>query len=456
MLLVLEDGFWRFDKPLQARAENQKVFEALQKLAETEIREFVSDDRKDLAPYGLAAPSGSIQLFFQPEGEPITTIEIGSPAPDPETAAGTAENPANVSGSAPQPDQEPEELVFVSQPERDAVYTMPAAVAQLLSTAPNDLRDRSLLGFPAEVVNRILIRRPGQDEPVILELQPAGWFVKTGPEELTPAHQAGVRNLLKTLAETRVREFLSEVVTDADRYGLAEPAYELELQTSPERLEALRHQLAQQARRQGALPPGTQLGGVIQAERLPNEVHLAFSAREEPETGINALLRQKGNIVRIDAGILDQLYTQPFQWRSLVLFTLRPERLQRLEFQRRGAEEVSFQRGDDGIWQSPPGAISVNPDYVEAAADVLSKLRALDWVAPDQKSPEETYGFQNPTLTVRFTISGEDAPRELVIGQLVPQRGGYFASISGLDPVFLVSLPDFEVLTAPLELAAQQ
>src|SRR6266513_1330448 len=63
------------DKPLRARADDEKVGDLIAQVTTARIQQFVTDDHGDLRPYGLAEPRGAITLFSQ-DGKKDQKVEI--------------------------------------------------------------------------------------------------------------------------------------------------------------------------------------------------------------------------------------------------------------------------------------------------------------------------------------------------------------------------------------------
>src|SRR6266403_5459027 len=74
--LEKKDTRWEILKPLRARADDEKGNDLLSQATSARIGQFVTDDRGDLRPYGLAEPRGSITLFDQ-EQKKDQKVEIG-------------------------------------------------------------------------------------------------------------------------------------------------------------------------------------------------------------------------------------------------------------------------------------------------------------------------------------------------------------------------------------------
>src|SRR5205814_3243227 len=90
MELQKKGDHWEILKPLRARGDDQKISDLIGQVTTARIQQFVTDDRGDLHPYGLAEPHGSLTLFAQDDksagrtdssrGEQGKILQIGGPA----------------------------------------------------------------------------------------------------------------------------------------------------------------------------------------------------------------------------------------------------------------------------------------------------------------------------------------------------------------------------------------
>src|ERR1700704_5052827 len=131
---------WEIVKPLRARADDQKINDLLAQITTAQIQQFVAEDRGDLRPYGLAEPRGSITLFAI-DDKTGQTLQIGGPV-----AAGEKEK----------------EQVHVRFTARNAVYTLPKKIEEILALKPADLRDRHLVRIDTNILDRITIEAAGK------------------------------------------------------------------------------------------------------------------------------------------------------------------------------------------------------------------------------------------------------------------------------------------------------
>src|SRR5213596_2498819 len=129
MDLQKKGDHWEIVKPLRARADDQKTNDLIAQITTARIQQFVADDHGDLHPYGLAEPRGAITLFTQ-EDKQGQLLQIGS-----------------------MPEKEKDQT-YVRFASRGFVYTVPKKIDEILSTKPDDLRDRHLVRFDTNVLDR--------------------------------------------------------------------------------------------------------------------------------------------------------------------------------------------------------------------------------------------------------------------------------------------------------------
>ena len=79
----------------------------------------------------------------------------------------------------------------------------------------------------------------------------------------------------------------------------------------------------------------------------------------------------------------------------------------------------------------------ISPSSVNAAADNLASIYATRIMAKDQ-SQKELYGLNKPTVVVNvFVREGDDYT--LTVGDMAPDKSGYYASVTGKPEIYLIS-----------------
>ena len=193
--LAIQDGKWRITAPVALRADESATSQVLFKARDLRARDFVAEDAKRLAAYGLDKPQIRLSVWEKGAKEPKTLLL--APAREKDRAYATT-------------------LGSVSA----GVTAVDATALQDLARGVTDLRDRSLAEpFDTKDVTRVTIQRPS----VTLTLDRTG----TGEEDWQLAapkkgktRGGRVSELLWTLRNLTWKDLVAEQGWDPARYGL--------------------------------------------------------------------------------------------------------------------------------------------------------------------------------------------------------------------------------------------
>src|SRR5256886_11905850 len=176
MELQKQGDHWQIVKPLRARADDQKVNDLIAQITTSRIAQFVADDAADLHPYGLTEPRGTVTIFTadDKQGQSLQIADM--------------------------PEKEKDQ-VYVRFAPRKFVYTLPNKIETILSTRPNDLRDRYLVRFDQNQLDRITIDAPGTTQTV-LGRKDQNWTIVNRNNRAANAAEA--RRLIDLLAGEQV------------------------------------------------------------------------------------------------------------------------------------------------------------------------------------------------------------------------------------------------------------
>src|SRR6266516_2295771 len=192
--LQKQGDHWQIVKPLRARADDQKVNDLIAQIKTSRIAQFVADDAGDLHPYGLTELRGTVTIFTA-DNKQGQILQIGGA-----------------------PEKQKDE-VYVRFAPRKFVYTLPNKIETILSTRPNDLRDRHLVRFDQNQLDRITIDVPGKTKTVLAR-KDQNWKIVNRNNRLANAAEA--RRLIDLLAGEQVTNFVADVASDLPKYGHAQ------------------------------------------------------------------------------------------------------------------------------------------------------------------------------------------------------------------------------------------
>ena len=390
MELQKNGDHWEIVKPLRARADDQKVGDLFAQVTTARIEKFVADDRGDLRPYGLAEPRGSITLFTQ-EDKQGQVLQIGSV-----------------------PEKEKEQ-VYVRFAARNAVYTLPKKIEEALNTKPNDLRDRHLVRFETNVLDRITIEPAGK-EKIVLARKNENWTIVSRNNQSANADE--VNRLIETLKNEQVTKFVADVASELGKYGLDKPSLQVTLSSFASENTA--------ETKAGEQPFALLTFGKIEGE------------------DVYARLGDEPFVVAVKRNMLDKIPIDLLQWQDLAIFHFKPEQIHRLSVVT--TREESVVRGAKGEWSWAKGTGPINQAAVEAMVKTLASLHANRWIG----ATIPAHGFEKPQMAITFTTSPDDKNLHKVLIGGPSGDGMWFAKTDEREGTFVLSNADFNVLRTPL------
>jgi hypothetical protein len=380
---------WSLTKPLKARGDDTKIRDIISQASAAHIESFVADSA-NLAAFGLDQPRGTVSLFVEGRDKP-SLLQIG----------------ANLK------EEKEKDKIYAKLSTREAVVVLPKTIEALLATKPNDLREKNLVRFEPDIVDRVAIEAAGK-EKVVLARKGESW-VRLGEKE-TPINAATATRLLNDMKNQLVSEFVSDVATELEKYGLDQPSVKVTLSSySSENT------------------PETKAG-----ER--QIVTIIFGKTEG--VSVYAKLDDEPFIVSVPTQTVTSIPTDPLQWQDETIYTLKPEEITSLEVTKGDQPTFSIEREKDK-WKLAKGDGTLNQVAVQSLVNTLATLRAVRWIGA--ANPED--GFEKPAVIVIFKTSGNIGGK-LTLGALVDD--GWRAAAEGLTGTFAVSKPDAEALMLAL------
>src|SRR3954467_10490142 len=300
MELEKKADHWEIVKPLRARGDDQKINDLLAQITTAQIQQFVAEDRGDPRPYGLAEPRGSVTLFSV-DDKTGQTLQIGGV-----------------------PEKEKEQ-VYVRFTTRNAVYTLPKKIEEILALKPADLRDRHLVRIDTNILDRITIETPGKSKTVLAR-KDENWTIANKNNQ--PANGGEVTRMLDLLKVEQVTKFVEDVASDLPKYGLDKP--QLQVTFSSFSSENTPESTA------GEHPFATIAFGKVDGDN------------------VYARLGEEPFIVAVRRSLLDNIFADPIQWQELAIFRFKPDDVHKLTVTT--DREFALVRNDKKEWTSAKGS----------------------------------------------------------------------------------------------------
>lgn len=310
----------------QARADNAKVEALLKKTQALQVVKFETDDpQANLESFGLQTPE--MDLTFASGTNLLAVLQVGK-------------NPTNDSTN-----------VFVKLQNQHSIFLVAQeALAEWRSSQTNFV-DRRLANFSPTNISQIEVR--GADQ-FLLQRDKGGWKI-SGVTSFAVDSDL-VRDVLLTLNRTEV-EIEKEVVADFPSYGLEPPALRYGLSASSVFSNSIVAQI----------DFGTNQARKIFVRRLDEYPDTVKSILPEPF----ALLPQAS-----------------WQFRDRQIWNFNSNDVVSVTIQQKG-QTRKLARSARGEWTFAPGSQGIiNPFAFDEALHRLGDLKAVFWVAKDEKNPE--------------------------------------------------------------------
>jgi hypothetical protein len=332
---------WRMIRPFPARADADRITDALQHLQTARGTQFITDDPKDLAAFGLQP--ADLDLWLGHGTNFISAIHVGkSPTNDPTQ-------------------------VFARRERWNAIVTTAKEPLSPWRGSVNDFRDSHLLELTAPVAE---IEVHGQDNFTLQRQGSNDWQI-AGEKFVADAENAQL--FIKTLAGLRIAEFVKDVVTTPDlpAYGLATPTRQITLRSAAGDTNGVIVQLSF----------GTNQNNEVFVRRADEDFVYAITTNDFnglPEAGWEFRERRIWNFTEGDVAQIT--LHQNGKTRQIV---------------RNGPNKWSFAAGSQGI---------INPPAIEETAHRFGGLTAAGWVGRNITEPEKNYGLNTNNLQITVEL----------------------------------------------------
>src|SRR5205085_3077516 len=175
-------------------------------------------------------------------------------------------------------------------------YTLPKKVETVLDTKPNDLRDRHLVRFDRNILDRLTIEAPGKPK-VVLAHKNDSWTIVSRNNLAANASEAN--RLVDTLANEQVTKFVEDVASNLGKYGLDKPQLQVTLSSFASENTA-------------ETTAGDRPFAVISFGRLDGDI-------------VYARVGDEPFVVAVRKAFLDGIHTDPSQWQDLAIFKFKPD-----------------------------------------------------------------------------------------------------------------------------------
>ncbi len=331
---------WRMTRPLQARADSDRINRALQQLRSARVAQFVTDDpQADLSAYELQPPS--LNLWLGRAGSFTEGLHTGKT-----------------------PTNEPT-LVYAKREGWNGVIATLKEPMSPWHGSVNDFRNAHLLDLTTPINEVELRTADGSDHFILQRLGSNTWHVAG---ETFPVDTDGVQDFLKMLGNLKATNFVKDVVTapDLQAYGLTKPALQITFR-----------------------PVAGDTNQIL--------TQLAFSV---PQTnGVYVRRSDEDCIYALDPADLNRIPALGCEFRARRIWNVPEQDIASLTVHQNGQTRQILHNARN-IWVMAPGSPGqVFGPNIEEAAHQLGDLTALGWVGHRITNPA-VFGVTTNSLQV--------------------------------------------------------
>ncbi|HOJ20135.1 MAG TPA: DUF4340 domain-containing protein [Armatimonadota bacterium] len=186
---------WRMEKPLKALADGEEATRLITELSDTTVERVLTENTSDLKPFGLDQPAWEITLATD-DGKTHTLL-VGGKDPG---------------GS----------LLYLKPKERSDILVVSSySLDGLQMKVADELRDKSVIGFKKEEVQRFELTAEGQT--IRVERAGADAWKITAPV-VAKARKEKVNSILMTFERLKGTKIVADSPKDLKPYGLDKPS----------------------------------------------------------------------------------------------------------------------------------------------------------------------------------------------------------------------------------------
>ncbi len=366
------NGIWRITQPLGARADASRVNEMIRQLAALRAVDFLSEDPAAAKEYGLEDATQQISVGLE-RGDVPHVLMLGArlKMDDKKVAA-------RVKG-------------------QNSIISIPATYAMGLAAPLAEFRDHTLVTFNPPEVTSIEVRT--RQIGFSLERQESGWRL-VRPDN-RPADAEMVERFLSRLASLQIKEFVADVSTDVEKYGL-KPA------------------LSSIAVRGKSL---TDVGAT-------NETVFLDLALGKSDSGRKIVYAQGGgesSVYGLDEAVVNEFPRSTVELLSRVLFQINKEEIASIQ-QKRGKVVQTLQKEASGSWriQEAPQAV-LDETALQTFLNQFERFSVQQIVGTALNSTIKQYGLDNPlcTLLINHPVENKTLTEEILVGRDTSQKKFY-------------------------------
>ncbi len=367
---------WNLLEPIAARGDKGAIEKIISDLTDLKVDRFTTDEAEDVSIYGLSQPQIEVTVSLDDGAE--KSLLIG---------------------------REEDGSVYVKRASDKSVYSVNADIIGKLKKEPSDLRDRTVVAFDRNLVEKLELKSAGRS--VVMEkkqgeskagfIKPEEFWEITEPD-VVKADKSTVDEILKKLDELKVGEFTSDDPKDLSIYGLIQPQIQAVISVR-----------------------GSEPETLLVGKKTGESVYVK-TASEQP-------------VYLVDAGIVDDLSKGMLDLRDKEVLDFTQGYVKRLELKRKDKTIVCIKQERD--WRIIEPVKQKAENYkVDGILSKIDEMKAEKFVAEEASQLSE-YGLDQPDLEVTLTFR-DDKTEKLLVGKNLPESESAYGKLASGKVVFVI------------------
>jgi hypothetical protein len=341
--IVIERGKagWHFVQPIRGDVDQTTADSMADAIANLQITGTINDASGDLAPFGLKNPAVNV-IVTTKDHHILPTIMVGKDTP--------------VGNSA-----------YIKSSQRPGILLVANTFPSEVEKSVDDLRSRTLIGFKPDEVQEVVLDSGNGN---LLQLKKKGDQWQIAKPRPYPADNNAVQQLLDTVSNARIAEFVDDNPSDLAKYGLGNPSLKL----------------------------------ILYGGKSRSEESLLFGFKlPQPEKGTLYARRGEGSdqpVVTVDNYVFNALNKSFDDLRDKTVLGLDRSKVDHIIISSPKFTET-LARSDGNKWSITSNDKSA-PAETLVAESLLDQLRNLkaDRIVENPMTNPERYGMVKPTLTL--------------------------------------------------------
>lgn len=360
---------WRLAKPIETEADHDVVSSLVYGMRNLTLERVLEERPKDLSLYGLDRPRMGIRVTLEGAEKPLA-LNVGK--------------------------RSPLGRLYAKRDDQDMVFLVPSGVEQALMKGLFDLRDKSVVSFERDQVEKIILQIPM--ERAELARRNGGWFV-LGRAPVR-ANEDTVNKVLSALSSLRVEEFIADHPESLSKYGLD--------------------------------PHWGRVGIILAKDKSQLEVR--FGSLASKRLAIYATATGRDSVFLLKSHYRDDLKNIFGDLREMMAFSIKNWEVEKFEMVY-GENVIELSKDSSGHWHIAQ-AFGLKAVY-NTINDVINALTELKFSRLESEAPANllSYGLAKPLASVKIWVKGNKVPQGVLFGR----KGKLlFTKRDGEEPVYLV------------------